>query len=160
MQRYLALIKNNIVEAIVIGNEDFIEHIKDKYDNVIDVTDGKRPNQGDSYYPQTGQFISNSTDLNIIDTNLPDRLKQGTDEGFESFEISKYSVSYLNGIVTIGCKQYSATGLLDALDKVLINDQDVSHCFVTGDEGPAHGKFGITWDDAQKLYDALIKVKL
>lgn len=160
MQKYLALINNNLVEHVVVGDDNFIEHIKNQYDTIVDVTNRQRPSQGDSYYPQTKQFISNSTNFNIIDVDLPDRLKQGTNEGFEPFQLSKYSVTYSNRIVTIGCKQYSATALLDALDKVLISDEAVSHCFITGDAGPAHGKFGITWEDAQKLYDALIKVKL
>lgn len=160
MEKYFALINNNLVEHVVVGNDNFIEHVKNQYDTIVDVTDEQRPAQGDSYYPQTKQFISNSKNLNMIDVNLPDRLKQGTNDGFEPFQLSKYSVSYSNGVVAIGCKQYSAVGLLDALDKVLISDEAVSHCFITGDAGPAHGKFGITWDDAQKLYDALIKVKL
>lgn len=161
MERYYALIKNHIIESVVVANDDFLSHIKDKYDYIIDVTDN-RPNIGDSYYPATEEFISNTEKNHIIDvdTNL-EHLQLGEDDGFAPFTLSKYSVKYNKGLVTIGCKQYNAAGLLDALHRGLEeHERGTVSCFMTHDDGPSHGKFGITWDDAHKLYEALRKVKL
>ena len=160
MERYFALIKNNLVDHVVVGDDMFLSHIQSQYDAVVDVTNINRPTTGDSYYPDTQTFVSNTVTLNNIPVDMSaSYLQQGTEEGFTSFQISKYNVSYSNGIVTIGCKQYSAPGLLDALYKVLQEKQSTVSIFTTLDDGPTHGKFGITWSDAQKLYDALIKVK-
>lgn len=159
MEKYFALIKNNIVESVVIGTDEFLSHIKDKYDHVIDVTESDRPSTGDSYYKDTEEFISNAGHTHHIPVDLDeDHLKQGTEDGFEPFKISKYSVSYKDGFIYIGCKKYSAAGFLDVLHKGLIEKQQTIGVF-TSTNGPSHGKFGITWEDAQKLYDALIKVK-
>lgn len=160
MEKYYALIKNNIVESIIVANEDFLPHIQDKYDVILDVTDN-RPVVGQSYYPDTSTFIENKSGAVHIDTDLEaEHLKLGTEDGFEPFKLSKYSVKYENGMVHIGCRQYSAPGLLDALHRGLVEKQTGTvSCFVTEDAGPMHGKFGITWNDAQLLYNALIKVR-
>lgn len=159
MEKYFALIKNNIVESVVVGTDDFISHMDGKYDHIIDVTEGDRPSTGDSYYKDTEEFISNAGHTHHIPVDLEaEHLQKGTEDGFEPFTISKYSVSYKDGFIHIGCKKYSAPGLLDALHKGLVEKQQTVGIF-TSENGPAHGKFGITWDDAQKLYDALIKVK-
>lgn len=160
MEKYFALINNNLIEAIIVADDDFIKHIKDKYDIILDVTNN-RPHLGDSYYPETKMFISNSNNSPEISVDLSaEHLQKGTESGFEPFNLSKYSVKYENGMVIIGCKHYPAAGFMDALHKVLIEKENTVHCFQTLDDGPAHGKFGITWDDAQKLYDALSKVKI
>lgn len=158
--KYYALIQNNIVQSIIIADDSFLKHIENKYQYIIDVTDNK-PTVGDSYYNKTNKFIPNNTDKNEIsvDLNLK-HLKNGTETEFKPFTLSKYSVRYEDGFVIIGCKKYSAAGLLDALHKVLIEKHHTTSHFTTFDDGPAHGKFGITWDDAKLLYDALNKVKL
>lgn len=160
MEKYFALIKNNLVDSIIVADESFLTIIQSKYDAVVDVTDN-RPNVGDSYYPDVNEFISNLEIINEIDPELylEDALPNGTEDGFEPFKLSKYSVSYKDGMVQIGCKYYSAQGLLHVLHKLLIEEEQTTHCFTAADDGPAHGKFGVTWDDAQQLYDVLIKVK-
>lgn len=161
MTKYFALIKKGLVETIVVANEDFISQIKSKYDFVIDVTNEERPNIGDSYYSDTKNFISNYRENHTIPilTNV-DHLKNGTEEGFGPFEISKYSVSYKEGIIKIGCKTYSAIGMLDTLHKLLIEKCKTTTLFTSLEEGPTHGKFGITWNDAKIIYEQLKKVRL
>lgn len=161
MEKHFALIKNNLVEAVVVGTDTFIQSIKDKYDFIIDVSEGQRPTTGDSYYPDTKIFISNhSVEHQIpVDTSSI-HLHNGTESGFKPFETSKYSVSYENGVIKIGCKNYSAIGMLDTLHKLLVEKQQTTTYFTALKEGPTHGKFGITWEDAKKIYEALSKVKL
>jgi hypothetical protein len=161
MIRYLAVIDKGIVENIVIADEAFKLVLQDEFDSVVDVTDmDPKPSPGDSYYPETGAFVPNTIVFNDLSADLDAlHMQQGTDDGFEPFAISKYSVSYADGIVTIGCKQYPAPGLLDVLHKFLVEREANVQIFTSDDTGPAHGKYGITWDDAQMLYDALIKVK-
>jgi hypothetical protein len=159
MEKYFALIKKHMVESIIVANDAFAKELLSKYDYVVDVTK-QRPTVGDSYYPETDSFISNTTDFHHIPVDLEaEHLQKGTEDSFEPFKLSKYSVSYENGVVTIGCKQYSAPGLLDSLHKVLIEDHSTVAYFNTMGPNPGHGKFDITWEDAQALYDALIKVK-
>lgn len=159
---YIALIKNNLVDAITEGDAAFLSYAATQYDGAIDVTDtDPRPQPGDSYYARVGAFVSNAaiyTPLNNLE--LASLLAQGTLDGFAPFNLSSYSVSYADGIVTIGCKQYGARGLLQALYEVLQEHKTDVADFTTNDDGPAHGKFGITWDDAQMLYDALVQVNL
>lgn len=161
MEKYFALIKDGLVKEVIVASDDFIPLIQDQYDHIIDVTGKSRPSVGDSYYSNTEEFIQNNLDtivLPVIDEDA-DYLNEGTEDGFEPFQISKYSVSYKDGFIQIGCKKYSAPGFLEALHKTLVEKEEAIECFNTVD-GPAHGKFGITWEDAQKLYDALRKVKL
>lgn len=161
MEKHLALIKNKLVMSVAIGNDDFAAHVRDQYDYIIDVTNRERPTVGHSYYPETDSFIDNSNDVNLIPVDMNvSHMKMGAEDGFEPFNISKYSVSYKDGMVQIGCKKYSAVGLFDALHRVLIDKEavDTIHCFrVAG--GPGHGKFAITWSDARLLYEALSRVK-
>ena len=86
-------------------------------------------------------------------------LSSGTEEGLTSFNLSKYTVHYAEGKLTIGCKTYPAAGILDTLHKLLVEKQQTTTFFTASPEGPMHGKFGVTWEDAQKLYDALRKVR-
>jgi hypothetical protein len=163
MEKHFALIKNNIVEHVIVATDDFLSHLMKKYDLdlIIDVTGDSRPTAGDSYYPDTKTFIANHTVVHTIPVNLnAEHLHQGTEDGFQPFEMSQYSASYKDGMVTIGCKQYSAIGMLDTLHKLLVDNQRTTTYFTALKEGPAHGKFGITWDDAKKLHEALKKVKL
>jgi len=160
MEKHFALIKNNLVEAVIVGNDDFLENIRGKYDFAIDVSEGLRPATGDSYYPDTKTFVANHLTDHRIPVDLSSaHLHTGTENGFKPFQISKYSVSYENGVITIGCKKYSAVGMLDTLHKLLIDKQQTTTYFTALKTGPTHGKFEITWDDAQKLYDALRKVR-
>lgn len=159
MQKYLALINKNIVHSVVIGDEKFLEHVSNEYDFVVDVTDIKRPTAGDSYYPEANQFVNNELEIISIPANLDEEhMKRGTENGFEPFNISKYSVRYENGMVQIGCKKYSAAGLFDVAHKILIEKTKTIHYFDTSN-GPTHGKFAVTWDDVKKLYDALSRVR-
>jgi hypothetical protein len=163
MEKHFALIKNNIVEHVVVATDDFLPHLKEKYslDLIIEVTGDNRPTAGDSYYPDTKTFISNNVAVHHIPVDTTaDHLHQGTEDGFEPFEMSKYSVSYKDGMVTIGCKQYSAIGMLDTLHKLLVEKQHTTTYFTSLEKGPTHGKFDVTWDDAKKLHEALKKVKL
>lgn len=161
MEKYLALIKNKLVISVIVANEEFINVIKSKYDYIIDVTNQKRPEIGDSYYPSTGEFISNNLAVNDIPLDgIEEHLTAGTEEGFEPFKLSKYMVSYSDGIITVGCKQYPALGFLDSLHKVLVEKQHTTTIFTSADEGPSHGKYDITWEDARILHEALKKVKL
>jgi hypothetical protein len=163
MEKHFALIKNNMVERVVIATDDFLPHLMKKYelDMIIDVTGDDRPTAGDSYYPDTKTFVSNHSTIHEIPADLnAEHLHLGTDSGLEPFKMSKYSVSYKNGMVTIGCKQYSAIGMLDTLHKLLIEKKKTTTYFTALEEGPTHGKFGITWDDARRLHEALKKVKL
>lgn len=163
MEKYFALIKNNIVKSVAVGDDDFLAHIQSQYDFVVDVTNRDRPTIEDSYYPDSDSFVSNAV-AQIVDvpTDIDaEHLNQGTDDGFEPFRISKYVVKYDNGIVQIGCKKYPAAVLLDALYKALVEEQEGTlYCFNTAGEKPVHGKFDISWEDAQKIYDALSKVKI
>jgi hypothetical protein len=163
MEKHFALIKNNIVERVIVATDDFIPHLVKKYelDLVIDVTADDRPIVGDSYYPDTKTFVSNHSTVHEIPAD-PNALHlcKGTEDGFEPFQISKYSVSYGNGMITIGCKQYSALGMLDTLYKLLVEKRKTTTYFTALENGPTHGKFDVTWDDAKKLYEALKKVKL
>ena len=160
MEKHFALIKNNLVEAVIVANDSFVQHIKDKYDFIVDVSEGARPTTGDSYYPDAKTFIANHlTDHQVPVDTSSDYLHRGTQNGFKPFEISKYSVSYENGIITTGCKKYSAIGILDTLHKLLIDKQQTTTYFTALKNGPTHGKFDITWNDAQKIYEALVKVR-
>lgn len=160
MEKHFALVKNNLVEAVIVGTDTFAQHVKDKYDFVIDVSEGLRPSAGDSYYYDTKTFVANNLSEHQIPVDLSAaHLHTGTESGFKPFEISKYSVSYKDGIITIGCKNYSAVGILDTLHKLIVDKKQTTTYFTALKEGPTHGKFGITWDDAQKLYDALKKVR-
>lgn len=160
MEKYFSLIKNGLVVSIIVADDDFIQQIEHDYDFIIDVTDN-RPNIGDSYYSDTNIFISNTELAPEIQVDLSaDYLQHGTEDGFEPFNLSRYSVKYEDGMVHIGCKKYSGPGLLDALHKVLIeNETGTVACFKIDENGPAHGQFDITWEDVQLLYDALIRVR-
>lgn len=161
MERYFALIKNKLVEGIIVADNDFLNHIKDKYDYIIDVTVEERPHPGDSYYPETHKFISNTLKLNEIHVNdMGEHLTNGTEEEIEPFKISKHLVSYKDGIITIDCKQYPALGFLDSLHKVLVEKHNTTTIFTTSKSGPSHGKHGITWEDAELLYEKLKGLKV
>lgn len=154
-----ALIKNNLVDSVIISMPENLTQIETQYDMIIDVTNREQPNPGDSYYADSDEFISNIAPVTEIPIDLTaDYLNQGIDLGFEPFNISKYTVSYADSVVTIGCKTYPAIGILDTLHKLIVEKQPVSTYFISTPEGPSHGQFGITWDDAQLLYDALIKI--
>lgn len=158
---YYALIRLGLVTQIIVADEEFLSHIENKYDYVVDVTNRERPEAGDSYYPDVDKFISNNTDE--IDLSIEDKadyLTQGYLDSIEPFALSKYSVSYSKGEVTIGCKKYSVSGLICALHRVLVKREQTVEVFTVGNKGPAHGKFGITWDDAQLLYDTLIQLRI
>lgn len=159
MEKYFALIKDGLVESVIVANDDFLTHVENKFDLIIDVTNLARPSPGDSYYSDTQTFVPNEHITHSISADMnADHLQQGTEEGFAPFKISKYTVSYDNGFIVIGCKKYSAPGFMDALHRVLIEKEKTVGIFSTS-KGPAHGKFGITWGDAQMLYNALVKVK-
>lgn len=159
MEKHFALVNKNIVKAVIVADDAFLPSIKSDYDCIIDVTYRGRPSTGDSYYPNVDQFISDAQNTYTIPVDLKaEHLRLGTENGFESFMISKYLVKYEDGMIHIGCKKYSAPGFLDALHHVLVEKQLTISIFTTVN-GPAHGRFGISWEDAQKLYDALIKVK-
>lgn len=159
---YYALIKDNLVKSVIVAESSFLPQIESEYDYIIDVTSiESRPSVEDSYYPDTGAFISNIINTPPalpVDFNLP--CFDGTDEGFESFTISKYLVKFEDGMIHIGCKAYPAAGFLYALYKVLEEDTSTTSCFSIISGNPAHGKFEITWDDAELLYQTLKKVKL
>ena len=162
MEKHFALIKNGIVEKVIVATDDFLPHLMEKYslDLIVEVGDD-RPTAGDSYYADTKTFVSNHLAIHDIPVDMSTvRLYNGTENGFEPFQMSKYSVSYKDGMITIGCKQYSAAGMLDTLHKLLIDKQQTTTYFTALEKGPTHGKFDVTWEDAQKLYDALKKVKL
>jgi len=161
MDRYYALVDNSIVVGVVVADESFAAQLSTEHSAVIDVTDSSRPTPGDSYYPDVGAFVSNTQQVTDIPVDLEaDHINGGSDDGFEPFNLSHYSVSYSAGVVTIGCKLYPAAGLLDTLHKLLVEKQQTTTFFTSSPEGPMHGKFGITWDDAQALYDKLSKVKV
>lgn len=152
MEKYFALIKNHLVHSIIVADDDFKKHIEKDYDHVIDVTDMKRPHHGDSYYSKTNTFISNKDDVNDIPSDRETPVLN-----FEPFHISKYEVKHENGYIVIGCKKYSAAGFIDALEKIAGEKEDSTSHFSTLYNGPAHGKFGISWDDLQKLYNVIVK---
>lgn len=167
MEKYYALINTNLVEAVIVidsNNNEFISSLESQYNHVIDVTSNTpRPSYGDSYYSDTNTFVSNTTSVVYInDNNIQGHIEIDLSEGFEPFELSEYTVSYEaeTDMIVIGCKKYSAPGFIDALNKVMIENEHTFDCFTSLDEGPAHGKFGITWDDAQLLYDNLIRDRL
>lgn len=162
MKEYFALIKDGLVDNVIVADENFLPTINDLYDTIINVTERTRPQIGDSYYSDTDNFISNIVSNVILTVEDPDApyLHEGTEDGFEPFQLSRYTVTYEDGEVYIGCKSYSAIGLLDVLYKGLIEDQETIGVFTTADGNPAHGKFAITWEDAQMLYDKLKTVKL
>jgi hypothetical protein len=159
MERHFALVKNFLVEAIVVGDDAFVDHIKDQYQYVVEVFDD-RPSPGHSYYPDTNQFVDNSIEALVIAPD-PDILSlyNGTNDGFETWSMSKYSCSYADGVVTIGCKKYSAQGLLVVLHNLLVERSKTTSHFTSYDSGPSHGKFGVTWEDATTLYNLLKEVK-
>ncbi len=160
MEKYFALIKNSLVESVVVATDSFLDHIEGRYDFVIDVTNSKRPTVGDSYYEDLNLFVSNTDEIHNIMTNPNQRhLKCGTENGFEPFKISKYTVKYENGMIVIGCKAYSAPGFLDALHRVLVEKEKTTSHFTTVNGNPCHGRFDITWEDAHKLHEALKKVR-
>lgn len=151
-----------MVEAIVVADKEFLEHISDKYDEVLNLTDVKHPTTGDSYYSETKMFVSNTItghhDIKY-DLNAP-HLRGGKNETFEQFKISKYTVKHENRTVYIGCKSYPAAGLMDTLHKLLIEKYKVTTYFLATKDGPSHGKFGVSWEDAEKIYKALKGIKL
>lgn len=162
MDKHFALIKNGIVESVVVATDDSIQHLMTalSLDLIVEVGDN-RPSAGDSYYSDTKTFVANHIAVHHIPADFSaEHLHQGTEDGFAPFQISKYSVSYKDGMITIGCKQYSAVGMLDTLHKLLVEKQKTTTYFTALEEGPTHGKFGVTWDDARKLHEALKKVKL
>ena len=160
MEKHFALIKDSIVEAIIVADDNFVINLATKYDHIIDVSVESRPTAGDSYYADTKTFVPNHMSTHKIPVDLSGKhLHSGTEDGFEPFEISKYSVSYKDGIITIGCKEYSGVGILDTLHKLLIDKKQTTTYFTALKHGPTHGKFDITWDDAKKIYEALKKVR-
>lgn len=160
MEKYFALVKHNVVQTVIVANDDFLHHVASQYDHIVDVTNMSRPAVDDSYCPDTNTFMSGSAEVHELPVDLnADHVKQGTEVGFESFRLSKYMVSYEDGMVKIGCKKYSLPGFKDALHKVMVNKQAHTSCFTTATGKPSHGKFNISWEDAQKLYDVLMKVK-
>lgn len=162
MSKYYALINNSLVVDVIVAEDDtFLSNINNLYDTIVDVTDRTRPSTGDSYNSGSDSFVSNAVTYidAVIDTSQ-DFLHQGTEDGFDSLLLSKYTVSCADGEVTMDCKRLDALVLLDALHKFLVDDADVVGDFTSTEEGPGYGKFIITWDDAQLLYNALIKVRL
>lgn len=160
MEKYFALIRNNLVEAVIVANDTFLSNIKDKYDLIVDVSQGCRPTTGDSYYSDTKTFVANHLISHEIPVDLrSSHLYQGTEDSFPPFSISQYSVSYEAGIITIGCKKYSAIGILDTLHKLLVEKKKTTTYFTALENGPNHGKFEITWEDAQKIHVALKRIK-
>lgn len=158
MERYYALIKKGLVIHIVVADDSFLRHVSEY--TVVDVTGGDRPHVGDSYLPDTSTFLSNNKETIELPYDEDSRADEGTEEGFEPFNISKYRVSYEAGYVFIGCKKYSALGLMDALRKTLVEKKENAACFSASDIGPTDGTFHITWEDAKRLYEALGRVKL
>lgn len=158
---YLALVRNNMVRTIAVGDAEFVAYAESRYDYVIDVTNHTpRPVQGDSYYPETGQFISNTqTETPLTCAELDPAIPEGTAESFAPFPLSQYSVSFADHVVTVGCRRYGAKGLLQALYEVLVENETTVEAFHTMSTGPAHGKYGITWDDATLLYNALTSLQ-
>lgn len=160
MEKHFALIRNNLVEAVIVANDVFLSHIKDKYDLIVDVSEGCRPTTGDSYYSDTKTFVPNHLISHEIPVDLSSaHLHTGTENGFKPFQISQYSVSYETGVITIGCKKYSAIGILDTLHKLLVEKKKTTTYFTALENGPTHGKFEITWEDAQKIHAALKRIK-
>lgn len=152
MEQYFALIKKDIVEHVIVAGDDFLKHIEKDYDKIVDVSNMTRPQPGDSYYPNTNSFIPNHTDVTDIVADEPAPVLS-----FEPFSLSKYSVRHENGYVIIGCKHYSAAGFIKEVRKIAEKTSDTTSTFIAREDGPAHGKFGITWDDVQKLYEIIIK---
>ena len=71
---------------MVVATDDFISHAEAKYDFIIDVTDVERPTSGDSYYPDTKNFVSNFTENHIIPVDTAaEYLARGTEDSFEHF---------------------------------------------------------------------------
>lgn len=163
MEKYYALINNNLVEAIAVGDENFYSIAQNQYNLVVDVTDLEtRPASGDSYYPDTNTFVPNNTNIVFVNDNTDHHIDIDLSGGLEPFKLSQYTVSYEEeeDMIVIGCKKYSAPGFIDALNKIMAENEHTFDCFTSLDEGPVHGKFGITWDDAQLLYDKLIRDRL
>jgi hypothetical protein len=160
MEKHFALIKNSLVEAVIVATDDFLSTISENYDLIIDVSENNKPSTGDSYYSDTKTFVPNHLIYHEIPVTLTSgHLYTGTENGFTPFNISQYSVSYEEGIITIGCKKYSALGILDTLHKLLIEKQMTTTYFTSLVDGPTHGKFQITWEDAEKIYNALKRIK-
>lgn len=155
MTKYFAVIKNHLVDSIIVADEEFLKHIKDNYHHIVDVTNMVRPKPGDTYYPKTNSFVDNHIEIIEIPS-----LNPTPELTFEPFQLSKYSVHHENGYIIIGCKKYSSAGFIDALKKIAEEKVDVTSHFSTLYNGPGHGKFNITWDDVQKLYDVIIKGEL
>ena len=152
MEKYFALIKNSLVQHVIVADDDFLKHVEKDYDYVVDVTNQTRPNPGDSYYAKTGSFVQNDTEIIEIPSSEP------TPElNFEPFQLSKYTVHHENGYIIIGCKKYSAAGFIEALKKIATQTEDTTSHFSTLYNGPAHGKFGISWADVKKLHDVIVK---
>jgi hypothetical protein len=151
MEKYFALIKNNIVHSIIIADEKFIQLIQKEHDDIIEVTDINRPHPGDSYYSKTNTFVANHTEMIDIPSSEPEPTLT-----FSPFQLSKYTVSHDNGYIVIGCKKYSAAGFIEALKKIAEQKEDTVTHFSTLYNGPAHGKFGITWGDVRKLYAVIV----
>lgn len=156
---YYALVRYDMVRTVAVGDADFATYAATKYDYVIDVTDmDPRPVQGDSYYG--GKFVSNTeTELSLDDLELDPAIPEGLAVTFAPFQLSKYAVSFADGVVTIGCKHYGAKGLLQVLYALLVESAPVIDSFHVMDTGPAHGRYGITWDDANLLYTALTSLQ-
>lgn len=152
MSKYFALIKNAIVEHVIVADDDFLVHVEKDYDEIIDVTNIQRPQPGDSYYPKTNNFVANHIDVNDIDADQPAPVLN-----FEPFQISKYQVKHEDGYIVIGCKRYSAAGFIKEVTKIAERTADETSTFVARKDGPAHGKFGVTWADVQKIYEIVIK---
>lgn len=152
MEKYFALIKKDIVEHVIVASDDFLKHVEKEYDKVVDVTNIVRPQPGDSYYPNTDSFVPNHVDVTDIAADDPAPVLN-----FEPFSISKYKVSHEDGYIIIGCKRYSAAGFIKEVRKIAEKTSDTTSTFVARSEGPAHGKFGVTWEDVQKIYEIVIK---
>lgn len=154
---YYALIKNKLVETVIVADESFVEHIKDNYDYVVEVNEHNRPSSGDSYYPENANFVSNSDTIHHIESNVN---TGGTEDTFSPVKLSQYVMSHENGMIRIGCKLYSAKGLFETVDKLLNQDESHPFCFTSNDIGPSHGKFQVTWADTERIYDTLKRLKL
>lgn len=161
MEKYYALINNKLVSSIIIATDDFINNIQNQYDAVVDVTNRERPSIGDSYYLDTDIFVPNNLSFIQFPVDLEqEHLNTGTEDGFAPMQLSGHDVSYSDGVVTMGCKELDAATLLDALHKLLIEERQVVNGFTASEAGPGFGKFNITWEEAQTLYDALKLVRL
>lgn len=166
MDKIWALIENNLVVNIIVGDDNFIPIIENDHDSIIEVTNLPiRPSINDSYdlvnnVFQSPQIINSNPPLDLDNLQSPN----GSNPNFTPFNLSQDSGNYLikftGKYVCVGCMSYDALWLRETLYIICVQKLSDIDILTVTINGPAHGNFPITWADANLILNALSSLNL